>query len=364
MTPIEQALLLATDLRPYYARAISSLTPVESERVIVGGEPTIAVDDRWRLYYHPAFLAKISLQEAAAVIAGHEIEHLLRDHSGRRGDRHPRAWNVAGDLEINDDCELQLPPNGVYPKSFQLPDGQTAEWYFEQFPKAECSCGSGAGGERGEWELGPDGGIEPLSGQAIREAVAEDVRHHEASQPGSVPAGIVLWANNLGEKPHIPWHKLLAAKLGDLRRISRGRSDYSWSRPARRVSAILRPGTVDHPPTVAILADTSGSMGEMGSVVIGATREIVRRSGAKTVQCDVAASRHTGKWIGGGGTDLRVGLEATAKLRPQLTIVISDGETPWPADYSGGRCVLLLTNDRSPETPPWMEVIRCLPRRI
>lgn len=332
MPKLEEALLLAATMRPYYARAISALTPVESESCA-----TIGVDTSWRLYWHPAFVEATPLRQLAAVIAAHEVEHLLRDHASRRCERSHRAWNIAGDLEINDDSELELPKDGSYPSTYGLPDHLLAEEYFEQLASssgpAPC-CGSGAGSPL-PGELAPTGlALDAAANAALVAAVRQDVREQASRSPGTVPAGVVMWAESKPEPVRLPWPRLLAAAIRG-ERGGYGRSDYSWSRLSRRQSGVIRPTLVAIRPRVALIVDTSGSMRDDGAKVLGVVREIVSRSHCSlvaTVECDAVArmKRRANGWTGGGGTDLRDGFARIAKLRRDMTLVVTDCESPWP----------------------------------
>jgi predicted metal-dependent peptidase len=202
--------------------------------------------------------------------------------------------------------------------------------------------------------------------ETIREQVAEAAKAQEASQPGSVPAGVVIWANTRGRAPYVPYQALLAARLQGLRRTAVGRGDYTWARLSRRPAPVLRPSGICHPPTVSVIVDTSGSMGSFGETVIGVCHEIVKRSGATVVQCDVNASRHKRKqgFVGGGGTDLRNGFDLAQKDKPDLIVVITDAETPWPAEAPRARTVAVVPHgDPIHGVPAWVDVIRACPER-
>jgi len=60
---------------------------------------------------------------------------------------------------------------------------------------------------------------------------------------------------------------------------------------------------------------------------------------------------------GGGGTDMRVGIEAAEKANPSggVTIVATDGDTLWPASPTKSRLVcVIIGNDRAAAlTPSW-----------
>jgi predicted metal-dependent peptidase len=356
MSKIEEALLLAVDLRPYYARAISALTPVAHEHV-----STMGVDSSWRLYHSREWVESTPLKQLAAVIAGHEVEHLLRDHAGRRCERHPAAWNLAGDLEINDDCDLELPPDGCFPSAFGMPDQLMAEEYFERLPRPEAApcCGSGAGNPL-PGELEPSGlAVDAAARDALVAAVRADVLHHSASAPGSIPAAVLMWANDKPAPVRLPWPRLLAATLrGEF--AGRGSSDYSWRKPSRRQSLVIRPSLVAFRPSVVLIVDTSGSMGGTGGKVLGIIREVVSRSGASLVaviECDAAAKRkrRAKNWNGGGGTDLRAAFALASTIKRSATIVVTDCETPWP-DAAVPNTVAVSTTAHS--APPWAKTIR------
>ena len=71
----------------------------------------------------------------------HEIEHVIRLHVPRFRDlakTRPflkKKANIAMDLAVN--CTIPhtfLPEWVLFPKQFNLPDNETAEWYYAQFP--------------------------------------------------------------------------------------------------------------------------------------------------------------------------------------------------------------------------------------
>ncbi len=61
---------------------------------------------------------------------------------------------------------------------------------------------------------------------------------------------------------------------------------------------------------------------------------------------------------GGGGTDLRVGFEAVERLRPRPTVlvVVTDGQTPWPAQPPRGMSVVVALT-RPAVTPVWAKSV-------
>jgi predicted metal-dependent peptidase len=102
------------------------------------------------------------------------------------------------------------------------------------------------------------------------------------------------------------------------------------------------------PPKVTVVIDTSGSM-MIGNRLNQALVEIsglVRAvsGGARPLQviaCDAEASTPRAvrsidhiELTGGGGTDMRIGIQAAASMkpRPDIIITITDGETPWPTE--------------------------------
>ena len=368
MTPddrriIEDALLRAYQCRPYYRRALAALQPRAWD-----GLGTIAVGRGWTLYVDVAWFRTHSLDEQAALIAGHEIEHVLRDHASRRGERAAAAWNCACDAAINDDCpDLRLPAGGVTPATLGQPDGRTEEHYYDALPVGApgVCCGSGAG-QPFAGEPADGAGVSCDDAEALRDAVAADVRAHIAAHGvGSVPRGVAVWADARSRVLPIDWRRVLVSRLGRLwREETAGRQDYAWSRPPRRWRAdVLRPGMRGYVPRVALVVDTSGSMTDAatGAVVLGTERAIRRVVPAcAVVQCDAGVQAHSrcrrrvGEWRGGGGTDLRTGIAAAGKM--DIMVVVTDGATPWPDEAPAARVVVVCTTGA--DVPDWSDVIR------
>ncbi|MFJ8978350.1 VWA-like domain-containing protein [Streptomyces sp. NPDC102282] len=371
----------ATD-RPYLASALYALTVVPSDEV-----PTMGVDRHWRCYVSPGFVERTPVAELAAVWV-HEVAHLLRDHHGRadllpaedRRDRH--RVNVAQDCEINDDLVadgLPLPAGRLEPRLFGLPEGQLFEAYLAALPPSTWihDCGSGAHGEPSPWEsdaTGGPAGVGAVEAESLRHHTAEAMRAHVRAR-GTLPGGWKRWADEVLE-PTVDWRQALAGAVREAAAWAAGAVDYTYRRPSRRSAAlrgVVLPSLRRPLPRVAVVIDTSGSMGD-GEIaaalaeVTGVLREVGIRGNRVTVlACDAdvqAVSRVTSAGQitlgGGGGTDMRVGIAAALAVpeRPSIIVVLTDGHTPWPDENPACRLVAALVGPSAPAAPPWIETVR------
>ncbi|MFF1461195.1 VWA-like domain-containing protein [Streptomyces sp. NPDC058330] len=353
------ARLHAVRARPYLATALFALHTVESRTV-----PTMAVDRHWRCYVSPAFVARTPVEELAGVWV-HEVSHLLRDHHGR-SDRVARArgltgpgerlrMNIAADCEINDDVfgdGLVSPADAVRPGALGLPPGELMEDYLRLFrlgahthSMSWLDCGSGADGLARGWDLGPDGahGLGAQERDAVRFRVAQGIR----GRPGSASQGWQRWAEEAFHPPQ-PWRELLGAAVRSAASGPGAGEDYTYGRPSRRSASVpgaVLPSLRRRPPRVCVVIDTSRSVSdtELGSALleVAAISRAVggRRDLVTVLACDAATRvvhplcRAEGvPLLGGGGTDLRTGFARALRARPgpDVIVVLTDGQTPWP----------------------------------
>jgi len=353
-------LLAASRALPYYGRAIAALTPV-----LRPGFLTVAVDSRWRLYWSPEGLTKLIADgNSASSIVQHELEHLLRDHSGRKQFRDHESWNICCDAEINDDVD-GLGPNCWRPENLNCAANDIAEVYYDHVSVTahqKCTCGGGSGvdGEPKDYEAGDEtASVKPGEREPLLDAVANDVKHH--AMRGEVPSGVVVWADaRLAKKP-IDWRKLLSAHVRRARAVTAGFWDCTYARANRHQgnSRIVLPGHQIPCSDIDVIVDTSGSMGGDGDVVAG-TLDSLRRAGVdrniRLISCDavVHARVRLKSWSvvktlrGGGGTDLRRAFE---QVKAPLVVVITDGDTPWP-EQCNSKVIVVLCGSSMP--PSWV----------
>lgn len=385
--------------QPYLAHALYALVPVAAPSV-----PRLTCDERWRVYVNPDWLTSASVPEIGRELA-HVTWHLLLDHAGRARDQHvdsttSKAWTDASDATV----AYTLADGGLCPATLasaddlDLPDNRSAEEYFailgrmpvelksDESPLGpEDGCGSGADGIRREHELPPDvdvGEVLPEDGREIRRRVAIEYDEHlRRTGRGDVPGDAWRWAKQILE-PTVRWEPLLAGAVRRAAGWANGRTDYTYARPSRRQSSaprILLPGMRRPVPRIAVVVDTSGSvddvlLGRALGEVDGALRGLgVSDSSVTVFSCDAAVHQvqrvrraRDARLAGGGGTDMRVGIKVAhdQRPRPDVIVVFTDGETPWPDSAPPGSAVIaaLLGRDRShlPPTPPWATRVECL----
>lgn len=343
---LARARLHALSDAPYLASALTAMTFVETP-----GIGTVGIDDRLRTYVDPEAVSRWTVAQLAGALI-HEANHFLRDHHGRapRGPRAAHRWNIAGDLEINDDISaagIELPPGALQPASHGLPAGRTAEWYFAGLPESVddeviLCCGSGATGSAMPWELGEgEPGISRSRAASIVESVAEAIRN---SPPGTVPGGLSRWAE--ASRSEVHWTAVLRASLRAAVARAAGQTDYSWSSPNRRHRGrVLLPRLRGPRIDVLCIIDTSGSMTQgdidaaLGEVDAICRSQLVER--AHVASCDATATLHgefrsltAVELVGGGGTTLEIALTLIDEnhLAPNVVVFLTDGLTVWSDD--------------------------------
>ena len=390
---------------PYLSTLLFNLKIVESSQL-----PTLAVDDGWRMYYSPDFVME-QTAEALATMVLHEALHCVNQHGPRfralSQSRHLHVtWNFAGDVGINHVLDrAQMPWGDFEPLRFTHlskfdvnPEMGTEKIfftiveYYDQHPEEVdqfSDCGSIIGGEARDYEISRGDSDNPAiksdQQDVIRDQVAQEIlKHAYAKGIGSIPGELLRWAQELLE-PTIDWRKALAGAFRTSLATVLGRRDYVYTRPSRRQSAmrignheiILPSMRKPAPPAIAIIVDTSGSIGNdeitlFLSEVDGIVKANGISQGVTVIPCDadigeIQKLRSRGaitslKLTGGGGTDMGVGIAAAGKLRPtpKIVIVLTDGFTPWPTSLPKGveTLIVCLTAEESLSTTPnWAKTI-------
>jgi predicted metal-dependent peptidase len=384
------ARLWAATKFPYLATGVFGAQVIEDR-----GSGTLSVDDSWRMHADPEVTADWTPAQLGSVLI-HHVCHLLRTHGERAqgtGVRPDEAadWIRAADAEINDDlvpAGLELPGHPVLPRDLRAEDGLLAEQYFAGMRRHAAGtaenqarsgqwldCGSGADGipRPGQGE----GGLPRWQADLLRRQVAQDVIAH-GKLPGTVPAGLLRWAEEV-LTPKVNWRAVLAAELRRAVAEVSGAVDYSYRRPSRRSAVagpVVLPALRRPVPEVAVVCDTSGSMTEdLLAMVLAEVEGLLRALGlarqVRVLACDTAvapaqrvSSARQVELIGGGGTNMGAGIGAAAALRPRpaVTVVLTDGYTPWPAAAPKGmRVVVGLLGEAAPDAPPWTRSVRVEP---
>lgn len=414
------ARLWAANRFPYLATALFATSVIE--RSGIGGDG-VAVDARWRLYVDPAAAAEWTVADLGALLV-HHTGHLIRDHAGRAEtlgvtEATAERWSTVADAELNDDLAdvgLTMPGTNILPEDLGHERGRLAEEYYAR-ERAEADAppepppdqpddeqddpppkkdkpksdhGSGAHGHQRDWEEPDDGsgadapaGLSNHERDLLRAQTAQQMLDAVRAGQGNVPGNWRRWAEELLQ-PTVDWRRALAAEIRRGVQYVAGAVDYSYRRPSRRASAspsIVLPALEKPVPEVAVVCDTSGSMGAAQLArVLGEVEGLLdsiglRSSGVRVLAVDASvqavrrvSSARQVELVGGGGTDMGRGIEAAAAFRPRpsVLVILTDGLTPWPAEPPRGMRVVigLLTGAPAghrpslPATPHWARVVR------
>lgn len=297
---------------PYFMQGIYGLVPYEAP-----GLGTMGVTENMVLVYDPEWTAKLPVEECAHTLI-HEAIHIYFDHLARiqAANMKGKEANIAADLSVNSLMKEMgmLLPHGVYPEDYDLPNGQTIEWYYAQLTKnpnnnkkieqlqkelqdktsygiagddpgngddatdkpaenkknngvGRGQCGGIAGNpinkeveERADRECGRSKAEQQLVQKRMDAAVEQHIAQHGR---GSLPASFESKINRAVEPPKVNWRqKLRHVALKVTGRVQSGGFDFSLALPSKSSfsTCIPRPGLVEQTPEVVFIIDTSGSM--------------------------------------------------------------------------------------------------------
>lgn len=332
--------MMAMKQQPYISNAFLRIIPVNAP-----GLGTAAIDDMWRCYIDFSYFMTRGYEFGAGVLA-HEVWHLLRNHSERAervdvdSDAKHELWNIAGDLEINDDIQHLIPEEGLIPGEDEYAhfkrDKNAEEYYFKLLDEQTSSsgggagsgdddsdnsddnendagdkddsengdndtsdsgdreaptCGSGAGGKKlVDYELTEEeaNSVSSMEANIIRKAAAKSVqaaakKAEEEGGENSLSESLKLWADEvLAHKP-INWRKIFSNSIRTAMKTQQGQQDYVKTIPSRRqpIKGVLLPALRAPAPKVGLGIDTSGSNVEKLGVIVEEVMGIVKKAGVR-----------------------------------------------------------------------------------
>lgn len=198
----------------------------------------------------------------------------------------------------------------------------------------------------------------------MKREVAEAIKTESARSRGTVPGGLLRWAEKSLKPAQVPWQRELATICRSAVAYRPGAIDYKYDRPSRRQAGLghnsgdpILPCMRQPIPNVLIVVDTSGSMGT--SELTDGLREangILKSIGvghATFMACDaqVHSLQKVRSWRdilpllkGGGGTSFIPVFEQlrSIKPRPDVLVFVTDGMGDCPEQPPPGVKVIWL----------------------
>jgi predicted metal-dependent peptidase len=195
--------------------------------------------------------------------------------------------------------------------------------------------GDGMGGDVGEPEA-MDSATKAEIERSINQTVAQAAS--VARMQGKMPADLARLVDTI-LNPKVSWRELLQFYMTKVTH-----DDETWSRRDRRHQHVYLPGRDGSKSgEINIIVDTSGSIGDNDLAQVAAElreiAEVVKPERIRAIYVDAAVAGeqvfNEGEPVmlearGGGGTDMRVGLEHVLKYDPAVVVMITDCATPWP----------------------------------
>jgi len=329
--------------------------------------PTAATDMKV-VYYNEEFINSLETDVVMFVIV-HEIMHMMFKHGLRRRGRDMDRWNIACDHAINiilKDAGFSLWPHAYCDVKFR---GMGAEEIYDILEDEDKKQNGGASkpcdGGFGGGDLKDPPLMDEVEAAEVERKIDQNMAQAVAQAAGNIPKALDIIIKSLLDKRE-SWEDHLREFMT---RISH--DDESWSRRNRRFTMILPTRWSMSMGEVVIIGDTSGSMmmakvldkvaAQINQIVEQTKPERTRVVWADAQDCNLEEVFEEGEEIflnpkGGGGTDMRLPLAFVEQYGPEVVLLITDGETPWPKEPTPYPLIVACTTKR--KCPEWASVVR------
>lgn len=328
--------------------------------------PTACTDGKTVWYNPTAYLALHPDQRVSRMV--HETLHVALQHMGRLESKVMWIWNYACDYVINQ----MLVDRGFMKIDTWLLDERFRGMSSEQVYKIlltelqhepepqdfDCDL------QNPPMDL-PDVEFQQHVQQMLVRAQIRSKQ--EGDSPGTIPGDLEILLNKILQ-PKLPWRVILRRYIQGL-----AKNDYSWRRPNRRyfpdlyAPALYSERVVD----LTVAVDTSGSVSdsdfERMVSEIGGIFRLMPPKRMTLVQFDTRVHTVTQlrnlselrqcKFKGRGGTAIGPVLRWCRDNRPQLLLVLTDGEFDWPYDLKNAPRTIWLIHNNSKFRAPFGKVI-------
>lgn len=338
---ISDAKIMLLARSPFWATLVLN-TPIEVSEVppsgLSPGQAWTAATDGLRILVNPAFINALPTKQCLFLLA-HECGHIMFEHSLRVELRDRALWNAAADYVINNilvEDGMEMIPGGLLDENYT----STTEIVYAQLQKeGKSSNDNGSKGIGQDILPGPklSAAEQAEQTQQVKQLVAQ------AAMAGRLAGKMSATLERLvGDTLHsqVAWPDLLRAYMQDV-----SQSNETWARRSRRFSDVYLPSRHSlELGAMCVIVDTSASISpdelRLALSEVRAIADQLRPSSIRIISADTAVASDTEllsddplptKFAGGGGTDMRVPLEYVEQYEPCVSILFTDGETPWPS---------------------------------
>lgn len=346
--------------QPMFGQLLMKYQHVETKAI-----PTLAVS-RTALMYNPDFVATLTDGQMLAAIT-HEVMHGVYQHvqdlqmyseTGVGPDGqvfNATKMNHAQDYVINDLIKQNkigdLSPSWLWSSNYTFAMTPQEVYAMLPDPPPDNQPNSAGQSQQDTHDTSGGGNSPGVDDPNARDAITpNDVVQAAAfaESIGRLPAGMDRFIETLRKPQHSPWKMLRKAVTTAL-----GNGDSStWRKLNRRLitRGIGAPGKQAFGCNrVAIVGDTSGSItdevlqifgGHMGAILDEAKPKEIKVLWTDAEVHRIDTVKNGGELrtlmqqpvLGGGGTDMSVGIRESLQFKPDAVVVLTDGYTPWGDD--------------------------------
>lgn len=296
---------------------------------------TLAVDGK-HIFYNPDFILTLSRDLIKSALV-HEVMHCVFTHMSRRGSRHPRKWNIAGDYAINDiikQAGFILDKGWLHDTQYA---GMSAEHIYDLLPDDD---GGGSNPQDDVKDAAEDDAGK--TGMAVDWQIATSQAANAAKSQGKLPKGLERVISDI-TTPKVPWREVLQRFITQVTK-----DDYTWARPNKKYlqQGLFMPSLYSESMgEIVVVIDTSGSIDQPTLDAFGSEINAIvaqtRPSKTVVVYCD-AEVNHVDEYApgdtmafvahGGGGTDFRPPFKLVEDrgTPPVALVYLTDMYGPFP----------------------------------